>query len=76
MNILQNIFKDYYEIIQYTLHPRDVEMENITKMIHCGDSAFGGAMYPAVLLQEFAAQQAVFPIVTSGSCGGSRAGIR
>lgn len=45
MNILQNIFKDYYEIIQYTLHPRDVEMENITKMINCGDPAFGGALY-------------------------------
>ena len=45
MNILQNIFKDYYEIIEYTLHPRDIEMENISKMIHCGDSSFGGAMY-------------------------------
>ena len=45
MNILQSIFKDYYEIIQYTLHPRDVVMENISRMIHCGDSSFGGAMY-------------------------------
>lgn len=45
MNILQRIFKDYYEIIQYTLHPRDVEMENISKMVHCGDPSFGGAMY-------------------------------
>lgn len=45
MNILQEIFKDNYEIIQYTLHPRDVEMDNISKMIHCGDPAFGGAMY-------------------------------
>lgn len=45
MNILQEIFKDNYEIIQYTLHPRDVEMENISKMIHCGDPSFGGAMY-------------------------------
>ena len=45
MNILQNIFKDYYEIIEYTLHPRDVEMENISKMINCGDPSFGGAMY-------------------------------
>lgn len=45
MNILQQIFKDNYEVIQYTLHPRDVEMENISKMIHCGDSSFGGAMY-------------------------------
>lgn len=45
MNILQEIFKDNYEIIQYTLHPRDVEMENISKMIDCGDPSFGGAMY-------------------------------
>ena len=45
MNILQKIFKDYYEIIQYTLHPRDVEMENISRMINCGDPSFGGAMY-------------------------------
>lgn len=45
MNILQNIFTDYYEEIKYTLHPRDTEMENINKMIHCGDPSFGGAMY-------------------------------
>ena len=45
MNILQNIFRDHYEIIQYTLHPRDVEVENISKMIDCGDPSFGGAMY-------------------------------
>lgn len=45
MNILQKIFTDYYEEIKYTLHPRDTEMENIDKMIHCGDPSFGGAMY-------------------------------
>lgn len=45
MNILQNIFSDYYEEIVYTLHPRKTEMENINKMIHCGDPSFGGAMY-------------------------------
>jgi hypothetical protein len=37
MNILQKIFTDHYEEIKYTLHPRDTEMENIDKMIHCGD---------------------------------------
>ena len=42
MNILQEIFKDNYEIIQYTLHPRAVEMENIEKMMNCGDPSFGG----------------------------------
>ena len=45
MNILQRIFTDYYEEIKYTLHPRSTEMENIDKMINCGDPSFGGAMY-------------------------------
>lgn len=45
MNVLQKIFRDNYEIIQYTLHPRDVVMESIDKMINCGDSSFGGAKY-------------------------------
>ena len=45
MNILQKIFKDNYEVIQYTLHPRAVEMENIEKMINCGAPSFGGTMY-------------------------------
>ena len=31
--------------IEYILHPRKTEMENIDKMIHCGDPSFGGAMY-------------------------------
>lgn len=45
MNILQKIFKEHFEEIKYTLHPRDCEIENIEKMINCGDPAFGGAMY-------------------------------
>ena len=45
MNILQRIFTDYYEEIKYTLHPRKSEMENIDKMLSCGDPSFGGAMY-------------------------------
>ena len=45
MNVLQKIFTDYYEEIEYTLHPRDSEMENIDKMLGCGDPSFGGAMY-------------------------------
>ena len=44
MNILQRIFTDYYEKIKYTLHPRFSEMENIEKMINCGDPSFGGAI--------------------------------
>ena len=45
MNVSQQIFTDYYEEIEYILHPRKTEMENIDKMIHCGDPSFGGAMY-------------------------------
>ena len=45
MNVLQQIFTDYYEEIEYILHPRKTEMENIDKMIHCGDPSFGGAMF-------------------------------
>ena len=45
MNILQKIFTDYYEEIQYTLHPRPIELDNIDRMIHCGDPSFGGVMY-------------------------------
>jgi hypothetical protein len=45
MNILQEIFADHYEEMIYTLHPRDAVIENVEKMIHCGDSSYGGAMY-------------------------------
>ena len=45
MNILQQIFTDYYEEMKYTLHPRKTEMENIDKMLNCGNPSFGGAMF-------------------------------
>ncbi len=45
MSILQDIFRDHYEEIIYILHPRDSVIENVDKMINCGDSAFGGALY-------------------------------
>jgi hypothetical protein len=45
MNTLQGIFKDHYEELVYTLHPRDSVVENVDKMIYCGDPSFGGAMY-------------------------------
>ena len=44
-NVLQDIFTDYYEHILYELHPRQTELENISKMIHCGDPSYGGAFY-------------------------------
>lgn len=45
MNTLQKIFKEHYEEMVYILHPRDAVVENVNKMINCGDPAFGGAMY-------------------------------
>lgn len=45
MNILQKIFNDYYEEMIYALHPRKSVIENVDKMLNCGDPAFGGAMY-------------------------------
>ncbi|MCR5610095.1 MAG: transposase zinc-binding domain-containing protein, partial [Lachnospiraceae bacterium] len=36
--------KNYEEMI-YILHPRQAVVENVEKMIHCGDPSFGGAMY-------------------------------
>ena len=45
MNILQSIFTDYYKHIIYELHPRPAVIENVNKMIHCGDSSHGGTMY-------------------------------
>ena len=45
MNILQDIFKDHYEEMKYIFHPRASVIENVDKMINCGNTAFGGAMY-------------------------------
>lgn len=45
MNILQRIFSDHYEEMLYILHPRKVVIENVDRMIHCGDPSFGGAMF-------------------------------
>ena len=44
-NVLQDIFSDYYEHILYELHPRRSVIENIDRMISCGDHLQGGAMY-------------------------------
>lgn len=45
MNVIQKMLKDYYEIIEYDIKPRPVVMENIEKVINCGDPSYGGAMY-------------------------------
>lgn len=45
MNILQTLFSDHYEKILYLLHPRNVVIVNVDRMLHCGDPSFGGAIY-------------------------------
>ena len=45
MSILQDIFRNHYEEMIYTLHPRQSVIENVDKMIRCGAPPFGGAMY-------------------------------
>ncbi len=45
MNVLQKIFTDHYEEMIYLLHPRSSVIENVDKMINCGNPSFGGAMY-------------------------------
>ena len=44
-NVLQDIFSDYYEQILYEIHPRRSVIENIDRMVSCGDPSHGGAMY-------------------------------
>lgn len=39
------MLKDYYEIIEYDIKPRPVVLENIEKVVNCGDPSYGGAMY-------------------------------
>lgn len=45
MNILQEIFKDNYEQMIYELHPRQSVIENVNRMITCGDPSYGGVIY-------------------------------
>lgn len=53
MNILQRIIRDHYEEILYTTHPRAAVMENIDRMLNCGDPSFGGAMYGCSTCGEY-----------------------
>jgi len=45
MNILKEIFNNHYEEMLYILHPRQSVIENVEKMLNCGDPSYGGAMY-------------------------------
>ena len=45
INILQQIFKEHYEELIYLLNPRKSIIQNVDRMIHCGDSSFGVALF-------------------------------
>ena len=60
MNILQKIFTDHFEEMIYLQHPRDSVIENVEKMINCGNPAFGGANVYLSLLWNF--QICSFPL--------------
>ncbi|MFR5492581.1 MAG: transposase zinc-binding domain-containing protein [Eubacterium sp.] len=39
------MFQDHYEELLYITHPRRSVIDNVDKMLGCGDPSFGGAMY-------------------------------
>ena len=46
MNILQQIFNDHFNTVANSgISIRDTVFENVNKMIHCGDSKYGFALY-------------------------------
>lgn len=49
-NILQTIFSDHLEYIQYVLRPGKNVLDNINKMIHCHDPSFGGAFFVCLIV--------------------------
>jgi len=53
MNILQKIFTNHFEEMYYILHPRPTVIENVEKMIKCGDPSYGGAMYSCTKCGKF-----------------------
>lgn len=42
-NILQTIFSDHFEYVQYVIRPSKNVLDNINKIIHCHDPSYGGA---------------------------------
>ncbi|MCI8948606.1 MAG: hypothetical protein HFG49_01015 [Lachnospiraceae bacterium] len=45
MSVLQDIFRNHYEEMIYTLHPRQSVVEIVDKKINCGNPSLSGAMY-------------------------------
>ena len=44
-NILQTIFSDHFEYIQYVIRPDTNDLDNINRMILCHDPTYGGAFF-------------------------------
>jgi len=44
-NVIQQMCLDHYEEIIYSLHPRPVVLDNIDRLLKCGDPDYGGALY-------------------------------
>ena len=44
MNILQNIFNEHYEELTYITPPSQSLIDNVDRMLVCGDPSFGSAM--------------------------------
>ena len=44
-NILQTIFSDHFEYVQYVIRPGKNVLDNIDRMINCHDPSFGGAFF-------------------------------
>uniref|UniRef100_UPI003FA42158 IS91 family transposase n=1 Tax=Enterocloster clostridioformis TaxID=1531 RepID=UPI003FA42158 len=44
-NILQTIFSDHFEYVQYVIRPGNNVLDNIDRMINCHDPSFGGAFF-------------------------------
>ena len=44
-NILQTIFSDHFEYIQYVIRPNKNVLDNINRMILCHDPSYGGAFF-------------------------------
>ncbi|WP_270270948.1 transposase zinc-binding domain-containing protein [Enterocloster clostridioformis] len=44
-NILQTIFSDHFEYVQYVIRPGNNVLDNIDRMINCHAPSFGGAFF-------------------------------
>ena len=43
--VIQKMLTDYYKFIEYDIKSRPIVLENIEKVINCGNPSYGGTMY-------------------------------